>query len=525
MFRVSNSIINIIKTSCFFSLLIAAGVFAKGENDSVAFMNRKNIKDSNNEVVLARVGDKIITLPEFYERAEYTIRPAYAKGKTNIEKKIILNSLIAEKLLVLERGANCELVKDKLFQRAMLGKKEQVMRQLLLHDEGFAKVRLDSAELMNMYKLGGRTYEVEFINIADESVARFVESSVFTDSVSFKDIYKKISGDTILPSQYLNWNNSQRQVFNLLFKKDTVSVGKVYGPLQYDDSQMFIKIKGWTDKPAVTENEQLSQFTRVKEKLIEEKGGEIYARFVKKIMKGKKLNFEQSTFRKLVNLFGPVLIQSKKEVKEKFLDRSLKNKSEIDTRLMQMEGSLSGIMNEALFTIDGKIWTVGMFEEERQKHPLVFRSANLNKKNFSREFKQAIVDMIQDKYMTEVAYQRNLDKEFIVKRIEGMFSDATISVYEQFKMAGENGIKDFMANTVNVVDSFFNPYIHSLAKKYSDKIEINTGEFDKIKLTSIDFMAVQEHVPYPLLVPFFPNITTSRDLDYGKKMIIEKQTK
>ena len=43
------------------------------------------------EVILARVGDKLITIQDFIRRSEYTIRPDYCRQDNYIHKKIILN--------------------------------------------------------------------------------------------------------------------------------------------------------------------------------------------------------------------------------------------------------------------------------------------------------------------------------------------------------------------------------------------------------------------------------------------------
>ena len=63
-----------------------------------------------------------------------------------------------------------------------------------------------------------------------------------------------------------------------------------------------------------------------------------------------------------------------------------------------------------------------------------------------------------------------------------------------------------------------NPKIDSLQNVYSDQIEINMEAFEKIELTSTDMMVIQRGVPYPILVPSFPVITSDNKLDYGKKM-------
>ena len=66
--------------------------------------------------------------------------------------------------------------------------------------------------------------------------------------------------------------------------------------------------------------------------------------------------------------------------------------------------------------------------------------------------------------------------------------------------------------------TFMNPKIDSLQKAYSNDIEINMDAFEKIKLTSTDMMVIQRGVPYPILVPSFPIVTSDNRLDYGKSI-------
>lgn len=81
----------------FFGLLIGiAGI--------VLLSHCSTQKPSSHETILAKVGDKTISVNEFIRRAEYTPRPAYCRGENYIHRKIILNSLVAEKLLALEAG-------------------------------------------------------------------------------------------------------------------------------------------------------------------------------------------------------------------------------------------------------------------------------------------------------------------------------------------------------------------------------------------------------------------------------------
>ena len=88
-----------------------------------------NIQNSDNNF-LVRINDRIITKNDFIERSEYTIRPGYCKSDNNIHKKIILNSLIAEKLMAIEIENN--LSENNYSSNFIEGIKEQTMRQSLL---------------------------------------------------------------------------------------------------------------------------------------------------------------------------------------------------------------------------------------------------------------------------------------------------------------------------------------------------------------------------------------------------------
>ncbi len=118
--------------------------------------------------ILAKVGDRIITKQDFIRRAEYSIRPLYCRQANYINKKIILNSLIAEKLFALEaEKTKVDLLDNSLFQSFVLGRSEQAMRQLHYYDEYYKQVELDSTAVLNAYKLAGRTVDITFINLPD----------------------------------------------------------------------------------------------------------------------------------------------------------------------------------------------------------------------------------------------------------------------------------------------------------------------------------------------------------------------
>ena len=123
------------------------------------------------EIILATIGDKTISVNEFSRRAEYTVRPAFCRGNNYIHKKIILNSLIAEKLLSLEAGNKNEFITNERLLLYLNGRREQVMRQMLYNAQGYDKVVLDTAKIIKIVGRAGRKYTVEpyyFIAPIDE---------------------------------------------------------------------------------------------------------------------------------------------------------------------------------------------------------------------------------------------------------------------------------------------------------------------------------------------------------------------
>jgi hypothetical protein len=130
------------------------------------------------ETLIARIGDKTISQNEFIRRAEYTIRPSYCRGDDYVQKKIVLNSLVAEKLLALEAGNENPLLQNEAWQLYLQGRQEQAMRQWLYYKEGHGKVVLDTTEVKKFYEIAGRKYKIAYYAIKNDTMAALVEKAL-----------------------------------------------------------------------------------------------------------------------------------------------------------------------------------------------------------------------------------------------------------------------------------------------------------------------------------------------------------
>jgi len=476
-------------------------------------------KEEQKEIILARIGDMTISLSEFKRRAEMTIRPPYCRGDNNIHKKIIINSLIAEKMLALEAGEINELEQNKQFQLYIQGRHEQAMREWLLHEEGFEKVHLDDSEIQKVFDVTGMTYKIQYYNIPDDSAAANMKKEIINNAGLFEALHQQLWQGEEIPEREVAWKSQEPSMIHEALFSDRLLAGSVIGPLRIgEDNHIVIKVKGWTDEPAVSDNVYRQRWNAVKEKLTSEKALQSYDKYVVSIMEGKKLEFDPQTFNRMVNLIRPLYRRSSEDKRELFLDAAF-NRTAENPELDHLAEGIDAILDNSFFRVEDQVWSVRDFKKELQKHPLVFRKNLPKDTKFAEHFRLAIVDMIRDRYLTREAYKRGYQNVNVVKRNRQMWHDALLARHQRNRYLKSKvpNLSDSL-NTFIMIRDYLNPYIDQLQKKYSDRIQVNVEEFNKIRLTRIDMIVIQNNVPFPTIVPGFPQVTTNSRLDYGKRM-------
>ena len=508
-----------------FTLVFISAFLLPAQNKIIKtnIQNNKSLtKDES--VIIAKVDGRIITLNDFIKRAEYTLRPQYCKGNTNIDKKIILNSLIAEKLLAMEAPADNELLKNEKFSLYILGRREQAMREVLQFEEGKKKVIVDSSEIKRMYDLAGRRYRVKFFNIEEQEIASSLMNKFGSKDSTFENILKEYGKVDSAALKEVPWkSNENPKIYKALFGSSHKK-GDMLGPINIDDTtHLFMQIDGWIDRPAITNTDIDQRRKDVNDKYMEEKSDSIFTKYVLGVMHNKRVEFDPEVFPKLVKTIAPYYLRYR-EQREKAAAGLIFNK---DVEVPKPEipaNEYEQMKNKTVLTIDGKGMTVAELEKELEKHPLVFRKKNFKRSEFGSQFGYAVVDLIRDKYLTDEAYQRGYNNLDVVKKYEITWVDANLALYqrdkylEQQKTDADTTLKKEGDESVAVIKKYLNPYVKSLLKKYSGKIEINVEAYDSIKISTIDMFVMQSNVPYPVFTPSFPQLINYSTLDYGKKM-------
>jgi len=239
------------------------------------------------KILIAKVADREITLDDFLSRSEYTIRPAYCKGNTNIDKKIVLNSLIAEKILSFQPEIRNKLLQNEMFTNLIQGRREQKMRALLSYYEGDKNVKIDTNEIKRAYSTAGRTYKVEYFNISDPVLAIRLNNKYSKKDSSFQKIYSNLSIRDSIRKKEVSWYSKDSRIIHQALFSKMLKKNQMIGPINIDDTtHLFIKIGGWDDKLAIKEQDITNRWNDVEEELAQEKADSLYDKFVLGVMAG-----------------------------------------------------------------------------------------------------------------------------------------------------------------------------------------------------------------------------------------------
>jgi len=470
-------------------------------------------KSEEKSKILAIIDDRVITVSEYIERAELTPRQPYCSSNTPRDKAIVLNTLIAEKVLAIEVQDDPDLANNERFQSYLQGRKEQYMRDLFFNDIAYNAVNLDTAEIVNAFEFAGREYEVEF-QVLDRSESEKMQNR-FNDNPAEKDFIIKNNGLTGRhPRKKITWNDQETQdIVHSALYTELHRINDVIGPIQTGyDEYLVMKIVDWKDNKTFGGMQSLERWNDVKNKLTKIKANKIWTDYTNNLMKGKKIEFHPSTYLKVFELFESWIVKTN----ERNNNNPSKLTKEIENENFSQSFSDEQFLQSPFCIIDQETWTVADLKKVVRSHPLVLRKTEINtRKELLEQFKLGIADLIRDQYITQEAYTKGYDEEEGTRRYVQKWHDAYTAVYHRNKFLKKVSQKnDFNSARMRGNNTYFSIYLDSLITLYDDRIAINQPLFEGLKLTSVPMYAVQSNRPFVLATPTFPLLTDNDKLNY-----------
>jgi hypothetical protein len=463
------------------------------------------------EPILAIIGNKKITVNDFIKRCEYSPRPNYCNRDNYIHKKIALNSLIAEKILALEFDRNKQAINEN--QRYFIeGRKEQLMRHLMLKKYGYEDIQLDSIALLKEYQLRNRTYEVEYV-IKNENVLKELNTKEII--ATSKEKAPSFSVNNI-SNKNLSYNDQMVDDVRVLLFGGGPELNQAYGPYIATDSTVFyMKVSGWVTRVNISDQQKIDTWESVKNKMTESQALKKYSSYISNLMRGKKIKYDERNFEIFAEKVSRVY-QIERSKKEEMIQSSIwesNNEVQIETL-----NAVKNMKEKNILHHDGKNWTINDIMSLIKKHPLVFRKKNINPNNFANELKFALADLFRDLHITKQGYDLELDQNINVKSETNKWQDYIKSELIKTRYA-KSFQKNPNSNNRNNQYKLITNKIDSLQKAYSNKIKINTDKFEEIELLSIDLFGMYSNQAYNNLEPPFPILTNDHLLDYGSKIV------
>ena len=467
----------------------------------------RSTQSSNN--VLARVGDKIITVNDYIKRCEYVPRPRYCNSNNYIHKKIALNSLIADKLLALEFEKLNYLTTENQ-KHLILGQKEQAMRQLMLKRFGYDLVKIDTNKVKNLAKLRNRKYELIFF-VINKKHEQLLEKN--PNNTTLNKFIKELNGDIEINSKTITKDDTiLKEVEEILFFGNQ-NLNILYGPFNADSENiLFFEIKGWSSGVDITEKQKKESWETAKDMFTERAAKQVYSNYVSKIMKGKTINYSPGVFERFSNKIAKIYL-IEKDKKEAAIENRIWERKEKTNHISFDD--IRAMNNNIVLTHDKKKYTVADLLGLIKIHPLVFRNKTVKPSMFLNELKYAVADLFRDIHITEKAYALNINRDTDVINTEKKWGD-------YIKSGVLKGGPGFGLSSKKTPSKALTAKIDSLQNYYSSIITIDTDKFEKISLSTIDMSVIYSNQPYARLEPDFPILTDDHILDYGKKVVFNE---
>ena len=475
-------------------------------------MCSKEPANQSDEIILATVGDKTISLSEYKYRAELIPRPPIFK-----DKEVTLSNLIAEKLVAIDAGKDNELAKNDNFQAYIQGIEEQAMRDQLFYLEARDKAKVDTSEMLKVYDASRYDYKVAFYTIKSDETAERLKAALEADSTNRAEVFDQIGEGMQVPIHDVKFKDPDNDYIHDALYSKPLKVGEVLGPIKLENNQHIImKIEDWTFHPVIGPEDQQLRLKDVESKLLEKKTNKLWRSFMASVMAGKKLDFVNDTFLKMADISFSMFLKSQAEADS--LNQNEPNEDNTNMLVQDLRDD-SALLDYPFFSIDDKVWTVRDFKKALASHPLVYRNTKFkNKTEYFDQFKYAIADLIRDQYLNKEAYDRHLQNHNYVKRRVSMWKDASIAHFQVEHYIDEVAKRpDFDRARLKGSNNYVVSYVDSLATAHKKDIHVDKALLDDIVLTKTDMMALQENVPYEAVVPSFPQYVVKKELGLDVK--------
>lgn len=489
----------------FLIIFLSIPLLAESAPDSTTNINFDSaFKSDIGDSIIARVGDKAITAREFL--ASYEFGPSFAKREKD-SKSIYLKYMIDEKLLALkgysENLDTTERAKELL--NAITG---DISTDQMFMDDIFNKVKVSKKKIEKGVSEKQFSYQIKWI-YAPNKQRLHLYATILKTGISFDSVFNmqlkidSVTADTRtmqVDKFDLRWRNPQ-----FASVVDTMKISQVSLPVHGPDGYYIVKLADTWKSMIVGEAKHDREAKNVEFILKKEKADKISDKFIHNMMIRHNPIIKGKVFDILRSYLGGYYLP-----KEKY------NKWNLDSRLKKelKELKTKDYNNLALVRMNSDSITISDFIRWFRPRDNYEKFNDESFNSFSASIERMVWEMVRDKYLIDLAYEKGYQNKEIIKQQTKWWKDKIVysivrdqiansvglAIENPSSLKAENKQKLLRAKLLHAIISLREKYHVVINKKLLNSLKVHNSDDPG----AVDFYIIKRGGIYPH--PAYPTI-------------------
>ncbi len=447
-------------------------------------------KESENKYI-AKIGDKYISANEF--KITYEFNP-YLSGirEPDSAKKVLLNTMIAEKLIAL--NAEKEL-KGK--NKKIIALRNEYHREALI--EAFwnkviaPKIRVNEAELKEAYLRSKIKKIVRYLLFTDSLEAQKA-SNLIRNGGNFESVARTrgFSPD-LIPKDTISYSGALPEIEKQVFK---MKPGEVSPPIKEGFYYFILKVTGEKKNIFSSQSDYEQQRNSLYKLIKRRKMEEEFQNYLAQNVPLPPYKLDKEKFKSLVRLLERLIFEKIKSKQEDHLP--------LDLYSSFTDNNENFLKEKMVEFYDGTTWTAKDLLERIAVAPYPLRFGN--KKLFMKSLLLSARHVLDDEVVIREAQKRGLNNSVFVKEQTRIWND-----YLYYK----KGLAQILrGKDLRDIQTIYD-YLNRIKSDYS--FYVNYALLDTLKLKKTDMAVLKQHFPGRIAVPVYPVLKGLNLVEYSGK--------
>ncbi len=293
-------------------------------------------RDREKPAVLAQVGDRLITMEDFVQRAEFSPE-RFIDGK-EAGKQELLEALIAEKLLAIEAEHRRLDQSPQMRQLTQFIEDLAVMRALF-KNKVQSRIHLDPAQVQQAMAFSRQERKISWLSFRDKTTAEAWRQK--WRSSSLQKVLQELQGgqaDTLQHQRSVTWGENDPALEAAIF---SLTPGALSPVLEQNGAFLVVRCDDISQNVVATATSDADLKTKVERVLTARQETQLSRRFVADFMQQQQVVFDEKRVRRIIDRLVDLLFGDKSsmalEMKEIPVSKSVWQAATAELAAMQDE--------------------------------------------------------------------------------------------------------------------------------------------------------------------------------------------